>query len=338
MITSEDLRLYRERGIVLPQGVMFAADARMAADAQPQLAATVANAGIPWAMTNVIDPQTIKVLVAPMKASAIVGGETKKGDWTTLSTQFAVGEYTGFTTSYGDYNNNGNVGANFNWTPRQSYHFQTVTQWGEREADLYGAAQINYAAELNNASALIMAKFLNKSYFYGVASLQNYGLLNDPSLTSPLTPATKTAGGTTWTNATPSEVNADVQALYAKLQNQLGGNLELDAHMVLAMPPVSEVSLLNTNSFNVSVRDMLQKNFPNLRVETAPEYVTQGGNLVQLIVEEIDGVKTALTAFTEKMRAHAVIADLSSWKQKKSGGTWGTIIRRPLAIAQMLGV
>jgi hypothetical protein len=29
---------------------------------------------------------------------------------------------------------------------------------------------------------------------------------------------------------------------------------------------------------------------------------------------------------------------LSSFAQKKSGGTWGSIIRMPVAIAQLLGV
>jgi len=38
------------------------------------------------------------------------------------------------------------------------------------------------------------------------------------------------------------------------------------------------------------------------------------------------------------MRAHPVKVGLSSFKQKKSAGGWGTIIRRPVAIAQMLGV
>jgi hypothetical protein len=59
---------------------------------------------------------------------------------------------------------------------------------------------------------------------------------------------------------------------------------------------------------------------------------------MQLILEEVDGTKTTYSAFTEKMRAHPVIPDLSSWKQKKSAGTWGTIIRRPICIAQMLGI
>lgn len=334
MIAQDELRLFAEHGI------HFAPDAKpmYAEDAQPGLGIGSPNAGVPWALTNVIDPQTIRALVAPMKAAEIVGGEAKKGSWTTDSIQFPTAEATGEIASYGDWDENGSVGANFNWVPRQSYQFQTITQWGEREAERFGAARINYAAELNTSSALVLAKFMNYAYFYGVSGLQNYGLLNDPSLSAALTPATKAAGGTAWTNATPVEINADIQALYAQLQTQMNGLVDLDAPMVLAISPVSEVYLLNTNSFGVSVRDLLRKNFPNLEVITAPEYVTGGGKLVQLILKEYDGVQTAVAAFTEKMRAHPVIPGMSSWRQKKSAGTWGTIIRRPVAIAQMLGV
>jgi hypothetical protein len=38
------------------------------------------------------------------------------------------------------------------------------------------------------------------------------------------------------------------------------------------------------------------------------------------------------------MRAHPVKVELSSFQQKKSAGTWGAIIRQPIAIAQLLGV
>ena len=77
---------------------------------------------------------------------------------------------------------------------------------------------------------------------------------------------------------------------------------------------------------------------PNMRIVTAPEYTTASGELVQLIVESIDGQETATCAFSEKMRAHGVVRDLSSYKQKKTQGSWGTVIFRPAAIASMIGV
>ena len=80
----------------------------------------------------------------------------------------------------------------------------------------------------------------------------------------------------------------------------------------------------------------MKKNFPNLRVETIPEYATQAGEMVQLIVEELNGQKTVECAFTEKLRAHQMELRGSYIQQKKSQGTFGTIIYQPFCIAQMI--
>lgn len=312
-------------------------DLDMVMDAQPTLV-TQSNAGIPAFLTTYIDPKLIEILVSPMKAAEVVGSEVKKGDWTTETAMFPVVESTGETSAYGDYNTNGVAGANTNFPNRQSFTYQVITQWGERELERAGLAKIDWANRLNIAGALTLNKYQNKTYFFGVAGLQNYGLLNDPGLSAPITPSTKTAGGTGWTNATALEVLKDIGLLYTQLQTQANGLIELDTKMTLAMSPTAEVALTKTTDFNVNVSDMLKKNYPNLTVKTAPEYATTSGQLVQLIVENYEGQQTADTAFTEKMRAHPIVIDLSSFKQKKSQGTWGCIIYRPVFISQMLGV
>jgi len=309
----------------------------LAMDAQPALV-TVSNSGIPAFLSTFVDPKLIEVLVSPMKAAEIVGGELKKGDWTTQTAMFPMVESTGETSSYGDYSENGSVGVNSNFPQRQSYHYQVMTQWGEKELEQAGLAKIDWANRMNIASALTLNKFQNKTYFFGVAGLQNYGLLNDPALSAPIAPTTKTAGGTTWALGTALEILNDVTKLYKELQTQAGGLVDLNSTMTLAMSPLSEVYLTKTTEFNVNVADLLKKNYPNLTIKTAPEYSTVSGELVQLMVDEIEGQRTADTAFTEKMRAHPVVVGSSSYKQKKSQGTWGTIIYRPFGIAQMIGV
>lgn len=309
----------------------------IAHDAQPSLI-TVSNAGIPAFLSTFIDPKLIEILVSPMKAAEVVGSEVKKGDWTSETAMFSAIESTGETSSYGDYSENGVAGINSNFPQRQSYHYQVMTQWGEKELERAGLAKIDFANRLNIASILTLNKFQNKTYFFGVAGLQNYGLLNDPNLSAAIVPTTKTATETSWANATAVEINADIQKLYKQLQTQAGGLIELDTPMTLAMSPISEVYLTNTTIYNVNVSDILKKNFPNLKIVTAPEYSTASGELVQLMVDTYEGQRTADCAFTEKMRAHPIVVQSSSFKQKKSQGTWGTIIYRPLFIAQMLGV
>lgn len=308
----------------------------IAQDAQPELI-TTSNAGIPAYLSTYIDPKIIEVLVAPMKAAEIAGEEVKKGDWVTDTAAFPMIENTGETSAYGDYNNNGSVGANFDFPQRQSFHYQTITQWGEKELAKANLARIDYANRLNIASILVLNKYQNKTYFFGVKGLQNYGLLNDPHLPAPIAPTSQN-GMTTWAQKDGAGVYADIPALFAQLQAQSNGLVDLNTPMTLAMSPGSEVMFTKTNQYNVNVSDQLRKNFPNLKVKTAPEYATSAGNLVQLIVDEMEGQRTVEVAFTEKLRAHPIVTELSSFKQKKSQGTWGAIIYRPFLVAQMLGV
>lgn len=302
----------------------------IAMDAQPTLI-TSPNAGIPAFLTNIIDPEVIRVLTAPMRAAEIFG-EVKKGDWTTLSAQFPIVESTGQVSSYGDWNNNGNAGANINWVPRQSYHFQTVSQYGERELAMYGAAKLDYKSEIDLAAALVINKFFNASYFLGIAGLTNYGALNDPSLITPIGPA-----GGVWSAAAAEVIYEDIRRLFAKLQSQMGGLTKTTETMTLAMSPTLETNLAKTNQYGINVEDLLKKNYPNLTVMSAPEYSTAGGELVQLIINSFEGTTTGQAAFTERLRAHAVIQGLSNFMQKKSAGTWGFILRRPICVAQLLG-
>lgn len=342
-------------GAVMPDVKSYIPDAwrrdyRLAMDAQPALQ-TDPNSAVPAMLTTMIDPQVYKVLFAPNRA-AIIFGEVRKGSWLDQTAMFPVVEHTGEVSSYGDFANNGRAGANTNWPQRQSYLFQTIKEYGELELERAGLARINWVSEIDVAAATVLNKFSNLTYFFGVAGLQNYGALNDPNLSAALTPATKAFGNARWiTNgvvtATANEVFTDIQSLFSQLVSQSAGLIEQDSAMTLAMSPGSEVALTATNNFNVNVSDLLKKNFPNIKIETAVQYgVTStsnpngiaAGNMVQLIAGAIEGQDSGYCAFNEKMRAHPIVRDLSSFKQKLTAGTWGSIIRQPIGIAQMVGV
>jgi len=243
--------------------------------------------------------------------------------------------------------------VNTMWPQRQSYLFQVIKEYGEREMERAGLAKISWAAEIDKAASVVLDKFLNLTYFFGVSGLQNYGLINDPALPASLTPGTKVAGnGNKWVyngsiNATANEVFADIQSLFLAAVTQSNGLIDQDTTMKLTMAPQVAIALTATNSYNVNVSDLIKKNFPNVTVETAVQMGVlsstnpQGiaaGNLVQLIATSVEGQDTGYCAFNEKMRAHPVIRQLSSFKQKVTAGTWGAIIRQPFAIASMSGV
>jgi hypothetical protein len=348
--------LLEKRGLVLPSVTMFTpdewkSDIRLAMDAQPTLS-TDPSSSIPAILTTVIDPEVIRIIFAPLNFPKILG-ERKKGDWLTETEMFPVVEMTGEVSSYGDFNNNGRAGVNLNWPQFQSYLFQIFTIYGERELERAGLARINYVSELDISAADLLNRFQNLSYAFGVAGLQNYGILNNPFISAALTPANKAAGGTAWfsgnnPNASANEVYNDIVAMVVKLVAQTNGAIDIQDKFTLAMSPQSEIAMTFANSFGVYVEDLLKKGYPNMKVMTAPQYGQQsttnpqgfstGGNYMQLIAESIGGQKVAYCAFNEKLRKHKIIPEPSSWKQKSTSGTWGTITRMPVGIVSMLGV
>ena len=324
----------------------------LAADASPPALTTTANSGVPMMLTTMIDPAVYKILFAPNKAAVILN-EVRKGTWLDETAMFPVVEYTGEVSTYGDFSESGHAGANTGWPQRQAYLFQTIKEYGERELERAGLARINWVSEIDQAAALSLNKFSNYTYFFGVQSLQNYGLLNDPNLNATLTPTTKAAGGARWisssgaTNATANEVYADIQACFYQLQVQTQGMVEADDKLCLAMHPALSVALTNTNQYNVNVYDLLRKNFPNIRFETAVQFGAtssqnpQGlsaGNMIMLIADKIEGQDVAYCSFNEKSRAHPIIRAMSSFRQKVTAGTWGAVIRMPVGIVTMTGL
>ena len=195
-----DKARHAANGIILPTVERYLTedekrDFRIAMDALPGPMITDPNSALPALLTTTIDPEVIRAIFSPLSFGEILG-ERKAGDWVEDTRVFPVVESTGEVSSYGDYNNNGRAGVNFNYPQFQSYLFQTIVKYGEREIDRVGLMKLNLVSELNMASSDLLNRYQNLSYAFGTAGLQNYGLLNNPYLSAFLTPATKTAGGT----------------------------------------------------------------------------------------------------------------------------------------------
>lgn len=295
-------------------------------DAAPLL--TAPNAGILSMFTTYVDPRVIEVLVEPMKAAQVFG-ETKKGSWTDDFLQFPIAESTGETSSYDDFSENGMSGTNVNWETRDTYYYQTIIELGEREVERAGAAKLDWVSRKQISAALTLNKFQNKTYFYGVAGLRNWGILNDPSLLPSITLPT-------WVGGDGQVVYDGIAQVYGELVGQTAGLIDRNSEMILLMSPQAEAAFTRTNQYNVNVSDQIRKNFPRLTVETAPEMSTDAGEVIKLIVKNYEGVDTVEPTFTEKMRVHPMVLGLSSWRQKRSQGTVGTIIYRPIFVASAL--
>lgn len=339
---SPDLdHLENRYGIFLRDAVDFTdSNAALAAmDAQPVMSVPFSS-GLPSMFTTYVDRDVTRAYYAPTVATTILGEERKLGTWEDDTITFGIIDGAGEVSSYGDFNRNGSNAVNEAWINRQPYYYQTMSRWGERAMARFSRSGLNYKNEIDLRSADTLNRFQNKTYFFGVAGLLNYGLLNDPSLPAALTPSVKAAGGTSWDNATPNEVYSDCQTLIRQLIGQTRNMLNTRSPITLAMSGEKAVALTNSNSFTASAEDLLKKNFPGLTIETAPEYNTAGGQLVQAIAKSLNGNKVGFTSFTEKVRLHQVVPDPSgtAWNQKKSQGTNGAIIKQPTGYSQMIGI
>ena len=313
----------------------------LACDAQPTLV-TNPTGGIPSFFTQFVDPDVVRVFQAPNKGAQILG-EEKKGDWTTQTAWFPMIENTGEVSSYGDFNENGRSDVNTQFESRQSYLFQTNIEYGDLEVERAGEARFNLVSEKQIAAAKTLDKFQDFSYHFGIAGLENYGLLNDPSLPAAMTPTTKAAGGVKWVNnnqvtAAAQEVYADFQLMFNQLTATTYGAIDMNSRFRCVYPNAVAAALTAVNSFGITIRDFIKESFPNVEFISDPRYATAAGNVVQLIALEIDGRPIGTCAFNEKMRDHRIIAAKSAFEQKKTGGTWGAIIKYPLGFAQILGV
>ena len=315
----------------------------IAMDAQPSLNMT-ANTGIPSLFTTETFPEITRAIVTPMRAAEIYS-ERQSGDWTTNLVQFPFVESTGEVSAYHDYSQAGVVGTNMNWETRQPWLYQTWTEWGERETDIAGRGNISLVAEKNIASISVLNKTQNQIYLFGVQGLKNYGVLNDPDLPPAIQPTKKTGGGTTWQSTNdPIEIYNDFVKLFGQLSEQMGGNVSMDNPLVVVIPTGLQQCLSYKNQYGVRIREMLKEDYPNMRIEALPELgekLSNGklsSNMMQMFVEEYEGMRTVFCGFTYKLRAHRMEL-YSTWqRQKKSQGTWGGVWRLPVACASMAGI
>lgn len=338
-------RLAQDWGINLPGVTHYVGEKGNAFDAAPAFAAVTApNSGIPAVINTMVDPQLIRTLIAPVKSEEIYGAQ-KKGDRKFKTVMFPVIEASGYAVAYGDYEEAGDSSANANWVNRQSFSFQTWAKYGDLESEMMGMGSIDWVAEQRTAGASVLSKQQNIINLYGVTGLENYGALNDPELPPAITATVKTGSNTAWSSTgDPNAVYADFVQLFAALNKAMMGNIDNQTRLKVVVPSELSQVMTYTNSFGITLEDMLKKSWPNMEIVFLPEAgkTMSGGytsaNVMQMFVPEVDGVETVTTAFTERLTMHRLEQYSTNARQKMSRGGWGTIWKRPMAVAQMVGI
>lgn len=304
---------------------------------------TPVSVGVPALFTTFIDPNVVPILFAAQNASKVYEAE-RKGDWTYNFMTFPVEEYAGGVTPYSDFTENVSSDVNFAYPTRENFLFETVIKYGDREAGVAAQAKLNLVSSKQQAAAYVLAMAHNKFALYGVAGKKIYGMLNDPNLPASIAPNSVNTKST-WPDKIAANVEGaanivydDVNKLWAQLAANNGGLLDQNMRIVLAISNKRAAYLTQPNSFCLTAMKMLKGSFPNIEIVQLPELSTGAGEMLFMVVPEFMGVKTGISAYSERLFLGRVIPELSYFKQKAVGGTWGAITRRPNMVATMLGI
>ena len=331
-----DINTCKEYGIDLSQYKVVGEreEGKMALDAA---LVTTPSAGIPVELLTFFDNRAIKILTAKRSATEIFN-EVKAGSRADAIRKFRVLENTGYTQPYSDYANNGKADVNYNFPMRENYLFETTIAYGDQEVAETSRAKINLVADKQLAASTAIAIDMNKFYMNGVAGLRNYGLLNQPNLPSAIVAVNGAAGTATWSTKTGTEIYNDIVALMSDIASRTEGNVDQQTKYKLVVGPSSNAELNKLNSFGTeTVLALIKRNFPNLDVVVAPEY-DDTTKKIQLIALDVDGTPTGEMAYSEKLIAGRVVADLSSYRQKFTAGTYGAVVYRPVLVSTMTGI
>lgn len=300
---------------------------------------TIPNTAIPAELTAYYDPRIIDVVTRPRKAREIFN-EVQKGDWTTSHAKFRMNELTGSTQPYTDFGQSRTSNVNYNWITRQQYVFQTLIEYGDFEEAVSAVAKIQLAADKQRAAAHVIDVDSNLFYLLGVAGMDIFGILNAPNMSAAISPLPSGTGGSVlWADKDTQQIYNDILALHEQLVSQGDGWIDQSSALTLVVSPTAAVWLGRATNFNVSVMDMLNKYFSNLKLVTLPELADDtSGELLLLIADEMSGNPTGELGFSDKIRAGRVVPDVSSFRQKWSSTTYGAIIYYPFAVASMRGI
>lgn len=302
-------------------------------------AETIANVGIPGQFLAYYDPRPVKVLLSALRAERL-GRKEKFGGLDLEEYIVTQVEHTGSVRTYSDFSEEPTAGLNTNYQNRQAHVFEEVLVYGHREMMLQKKNIINYIGLKRESVAISIARKHNEIWFKGVAGLRNYGMLNDPQLAVPQTPS----GGETWDQKTPEAIAEDIRLLIAQLITNSGELVTKTTPMTLVMSGEIETVLYKPTQYAmVTCFEWLQKQFPNITFETAPEFLLDSGTnaskqMVRLYVREWYDRPVIELGFGELYFSHGTVYRVSSTAEKISASNFGAVIPYPVMIADMVGV
>ena len=301
------------------------------------------NIGLPAGLLSQLSSDIVENVLAKRTAEEALGKMEKLVDWADVEYNLPFVEKTGTTTPYGDFNQGITSGLNTSFEKHGHYLFTAKYQYGDREAEQYARAKMNYAQIALSGATEALAVELNRTAFDGYITNTGgdylcYGLLNNPLIGNYVN-ANKTFNAMTWVEVMTFFGTA-VKALAAQTGNNINGQSNI--RVVISASAYADLETKYTD-LGVPVLETIQTRYKGMKFVPAIEFdlaYSGTGNVIYFIGEsQVGGLPdTTKLGYSEIARMGNVVMGDNSYSQAISAGTVGAVVYKPFMIKRYYGV
>lgn len=296
-------------------------------------------------------PGQVQVVTAARKADQLFG-VTTAGSWEDEEIIQEIMEMVGVAQPYSDLGNVPLSSWNLSYERRGVVRFEEGFQVGELEGLRSGRIGVNSSDAKRQAAALALEIARNRVSFFGFGNMTTrpvYGVLNDPNLPAYVTVAAG-AAGTTWDKKTRDEIVKDLQTGLQALRIQSKEVIDPTSTPIKLVVASDKVEYLTTPSGSGSAsgetaRDWLQKNYPNVSVESCVEFsdANGGADVFYLFAETVgdsgtDGGSVIEQIVPSRFRALGVDTSNKLVTEDFTNATAGVLCKRAFAVYRASGI
>lgn len=353
-ITSAALVALRGSGIFIREGavaeqvaLMFSGCDSYALD-DLQSPVTTATIPTPIQFLQAWLPGFVQILTQARKIDLIIG-IAQVGSFEDEEVIQGYLEFAGEAEFYGDLTNIPLASWNENFERRTNLRFEMGIKVGMLETLRTARMRMDNAGQKRTAATNTLEIRRNAIGFFGYNGGANrtYGFLNDPTSPAYVTaPNTGTGSTTTWSTKTFLNITADLRAMFQRLRTASGDNWDPKDNASTLAVATNVVDYLTTVSdFSYSVLDWMSKNYPKVRVISAPELnnANGGANVAILSADKIadgssDGGATWLQMVPAKFYNVGTEKGAKGYVEDFGMATAGALLKRPFMVQRLTGI
>lgn len=273
------------------------------------------------------------------------------GNWHDEEIIQTILEHLGTPELYKDHGDVPVTSWNQTFDRRTIVRFELGLQVQKLEEARAGETQVNSAQEKRAAVALAFEILRNDIFFngYNGGANRTYGFLNDPNLPAFVTVAVGAGAATEWDTKTVAERVTDIVTAVAALRKQSGSQVDPES-MPLKLAVAADVKdLMNESdasfSNGMTVNEWLTKNYPNITVESIPEFDEANGGdsifylyAINVAGSGTDDGNTVVQIVPSKMQALNSVTTVKGYEEGFTNATAGCYVKRGYAVVRFTAI